>query len=341
MGHATPIIFFALLAAVDAAAVVAGLGRLPGLPVAPHVAALALHLSVVAIAFVAVAKWLPSRRRDGALTLGALAAALCLLTPVLGCLVAGWLAAPPGQPRARDDRHEGLQFGNPLSRASQRSHAPSDGAEPLANAIRHGHRPIQRLALPRIRQLGDRRAHLLLQALNDQPDARTHLYAQSALSTAFERREKQHDALRKASIATGDIAPVDRVARLERLATALLHGAGLDADQAPRLIAEAASRFAEALEIDPSDASCLSGRAHCLIRLGELDAIPDLYGRLCALPGASHLANRLELAYFAALGNWKRTAEAVDRISQQSPPDAGLGPALRQFWLVHPAQASA
>lgn len=335
MGHAMPIIFFALLAAVDAAAVAAGLGRVPGLPIAPHHAALTIHLAVVAVAFVAVAKWLPSRRRSGAATLAGLAASLCLLTPVLGCLVAGWLTMPQRPARTRGSRFQGLQFGNPFYRASQRSQPTSEGAEPLASSIRHGHRPIQRLAVPRIRQLGDRRAHLLLKALTDQPDARTHLYAQSALSAAFERREKQLESLRRAA-ATAEITPADRVTRLERLATALLHGAEIDPDQAPRFIAEAASRFAEALEIDPADASCLWGRAHCLIRLGELDGIPDLYGRLCALPGASPLANRLELAYFSALGNWKRTAEAIERISQQGSPASGLGAAHRQFWLVQP-----
>lgn len=333
MAYLSLLLVFSLLGLADAAAVAVAMGRIDVPALSPLSASTAIHCLVSLLAVVVARSHPLSRRRPGSGTLALLAGLLCLLTPVLGCLVAAWMVSPPFSGREKRPRFTGIRFGNPLSPAMvEPQTAATPFTEPLTFALSHGHRPLQRLAVPRIRQISDQRALAILRDLNDQPDARTHLYAQAALSTGFERREQQIDSLRRA--AAQDSVDPETLSRHERLGTALLQQARLNPDSAAALTAEASACYDRALAIAPSDAACLLGKAFCLIRLGDLEAVPDLYGRLCAVAGANPLADRLEIAYLAALGNWNRAAETAARLTRDASPSIDLGADSRQFWLT-------
>ncbi len=330
------LIVFALLAGLDVAALLVGIQRIgsDSLPALP--AAAAIHLAVVAIAIAAVRLNPKTREQVGIASLSLLAGVLCLLTPVLGSLVAGWLVAGGARRATSGGLSDLIQLGNPLDEVALLTHPgafPLD--RPLSVSLRHGHLPAQRLASPLLRQCVDRRSLKILRHLRHQPDTRTQLYAQGALSAIFENRERELEELRKALDDTGPEALANR----ERLASALRDTAiaGLRSTEESRaLIREAREHYEAALTLSPTDPACLYGKARCLIDLDQLDPIPDLYGRLCAQSGAEHQADRLELAYFAALGNWQRVFEACQRLEREGRP-AGISAGQRHFWLTRAA----
>ncbi|MCB1061510.1 MAG: hypothetical protein KDN20_01155 [Verrucomicrobiae bacterium] len=341
MAHLPLILVFVLLAGLDVAAILVAVERIGSAALPAMPAAVGIHLLVCAIALAATRFYPGAKERPGYRTLGILTAIICLLTPVLGCLVGAWIMAGATLKRRTASPFDGIRLGNPFSEAS-RIDRPSIApiTQPLVSALRQGHRPAQRLAAPMLRQHVDRRAIGVLRHLRDQPDARTQLYAQGALSTLFENRERQLEQLRlRVSETPAD--HLDALAIRERLASALwetaesqLHGQA----ESNTMIEEALSQFDGALSIDPADAACLYGKARCLIRLSRLDSVPDLYGKLCALPGASSYADRLEPLYFAAVGNWQRTADTVRRLVSNGNPTQ-LAVEQRDFWFAQSVSA--
>ncbi|MCB1079660.1 MAG: hypothetical protein KDM64_17720, partial [Verrucomicrobiae bacterium] len=319
---------------VDAAAILVGLGRIGTSSLPPMMGAIAIHSMVAILACAVIALHPSARSRKGNGTMAMLAAVTTLLAPVIGCLFAAWMATPPRGFHRNHGPHPGVRFGNPFSEAIRHSPAErSPFTEPLATALRHGHRPLQRLVVPMLRRLGNPKASVLLDYLNQQPDARTHLFAQAALATNFDRREKEVERLRKHLDSSG-IASPQSVRLLESLATSLVDQANLDPDRAPSLLAEASINYYQALQLTANDPACLFGKAKCLIRLGQTEGLPDLYGRPCAVAGAGHLADQLELESFSAHGNWKRTSESVMRLSQSARATIDPGTEARQFWLL-------
>lgn len=335
------LIVFTLLAGLDALAVLVGIERIGSATIPALPAAAGIHLLTVAIAIAAVRLYPGARERSGMGTLGILAALLCLLTPVLGCLISAWLIT--GSPGRRGDRDSfpGVQFGNPVNAANRLRHpVPTPVTEPLVDSLRHGHLPAQRLAAPLLRETIDHRAIRLLRHLREQTDARIQLYAQGALSAMFENREQALETLRRQADSIPGNDP-QSLAVHERLASALRETAeaGLQGPTESRaLTEEAVRRYEQALAISPGDPACLHGKATCLIALGKLDDVPDLYGRLCAQPGAEYYADRLELAYFAALGNWQRITEAARRLDRDHH-DGGMNGSQRHFWSSRTAAA--
>lgn len=326
------ILAFLVLAGVDTAAGLLALRRIgpPDLPALPT--AVAAHLLVAVLALL-VAGFHPGLRdRPGRTTLGILAASICLLTPILGCLVAGWLLQALVGISALPATARLIRLGNPLSEGAPARAVPCPYREPLTAALAHGHLPLQRLAAARLSRLSDRRALGILKVLDGSQDARTHLYAQAALASAVERRERQLDRLRRALDAgpRGSVTTAD----CERLATALMQAAAGSPEEAPALLAEASEALDRALSVAPADASCLYLQALSLIRLGKPDRVPDLYGRLCAIGGGGTLADRLELAYLASLGNWKRASEAAERVLLDRATSPHFESSHRAFWLV-------
>lgn len=321
---------FLLLAAFDAVGVLIAVGWIATpAPLSPQFLASAIHGTILLIAGVAILFARKARSRPGFVTLAAFAVVIAGLTPVLGFVVGAWLISPGLRRKRRVDSRVGIRLGNPLaaSRLGLRA-AATPHTQPLAIALRHGHRALQRNAAPLLRSIGGSPAVSILRDLVDQPDARAHLYAQAALATLTDGAETAINRLRRAV----EVAP-DAIELRERLAGALLYAAELKPDDRPAALTEAGRHFDHALGIQPADAACLFGKAMCLIQKNELDAVPDLYGRLCAVPGAASHADRLELAYFSARGNWTRTAEAVRRLSSE-PASRDLGANCRRFWLT-------
>ncbi|MCB1229636.1 MAG: hypothetical protein KDN19_05190 [Verrucomicrobiae bacterium] len=335
MARSPLLLVFALLAALDTAAILVGIQQIGSSNLPPLPAAIGIHLLVVFIAIAAVRLYPGAKEQPGIGTLGLLAALLCLMSPVLGCLIGGWLVA--GQPRPRElaDPFAGIRLGNPLTGSPEPpSEESSLAAESLAKAAEEDNGSLSRLAPARLRERLDKSSIQALRSLRHRPDARTQLYAQGALSALFENREQALDRLRREA-ATVPEKTAEAFALRERLASALYETATseLHGDSESRsMIRDAADQYDRALAITPSDPACLYGKARCLIALDQLDQVPDLYGRLCAQAGAEYYADRLELAYFAAAGNWQRTTEAAARIDGDHR-DGGLSGAQRDFWL--------
>lgn len=331
-----PLLFvFLLLAGLDTLAVLVGIEQIGSASIPSLPAAAGIHLLVVVIAIAAVLLFPGAKERPGVKTLGVLAALLCLLTPVFGCLVSAWLIGAGPRVRNAAGPFAGIRFGNPCTGATRRSRPePTPVSQPLVDALPHGHLPTQRMAAPLLRESHDPRSIRLLRHLREQKDARTQLYAQGALSAMFENREQALESLRRQAEQTPAEHPQALAVR-ERLASALVETAetGLRSSSESRaLIEEAGRQFGRALEISPTDPACLFGKATCLLALGDLDGVPDLYGRLCAQTGAEFYADRLELAYFAALGNWQRITEASRRLDRDQR-DGGMNTDQRRFWL--------
>lgn len=329
-----PLLFvFALLAALDVAALLVGIQRIGSASLPPLPTAAVIHLTVVAIAMAAVRLNPKTKDRAGVASLSLLVGVICLLTPVLGSLVAAWLVAGGFRSAKSPGLRDLIQLGNPLDEAVLLTHPETFPLDrPLSSFLRDHHVPAQRMASPLLRQCVDRRSLKILRALRHQPDARTQLYAQGALSAMFENRERELENLRKAVSAThvsGKLADHERLASaLRETALAGLRSAG----ESRALTDEAREHYDRALAISPTDPACLLGKALCLLDLNQLDSIPDLYGRLCAQPGAESQADRLELAYFAALGNWQRVYESCQRREREGRSH-GIAPGLRRFWL--------
>jgi hypothetical protein len=324
------VVVFLLLAAFDAVGLLIAIGWIAApAPLVPLALATAIHVGCLLIAGTAIVLSRKARARPGFVTLAAFAVAVAGLTPVLGFVIGAWLISPGIRRKLRGDSRASIRFGNPLalSRRGLRAVA-TPHTQPLAIALRHGHRSLQRNTAPLLRSIGGGRAADILRDLIDQPDARAHLYAQAALATLTEGAEAGIDRLRYAV----ETAP-DSIELRERLAGALLHSADMKPDDRTAALREAGRHYDHALGAHSADASCLFGKAMCLIRKNDLDPVPDLYGRLCAVPGAASYADQLELAYFSAMGNWTRTAEAVQRLSSD-PASRDLGANCRRFWLT-------
>ncbi|MCP5539358.1 MAG: hypothetical protein H7A53_02440 [Akkermansiaceae bacterium] len=329
------LLVFGLLALLDAGAVFVAVKGIGTSAVPPVAGALAIHAAVAVIAALAMRMFPGARERRGYTTLGILAALLCFLTPVLGCLAAMWLDAAIGRPLAAPEKPGPFLFGNPLARSSA-GPAPVPVSEPLAESVSNGFFGAHRLAVPILMSEGGRGSVSLLRRLRELPDARTQLFAQGALAALTEKNDRRVESLRE-RVRSGAAGAADR----ERLGWAL-HGAAeaglLPGEETAAALEEAASQFGRAVEMAPENPACLFGMALCLIGLDRMEEIPDLYGRLCALRGAGGYADRLEVAFFAASGNWRRTAAAVGRLAEAGN-ESGLPAAVRHFWLGAPAAA--
>ena len=111
------LLVFLLLAGLDTLAVLVGIEEIGSASIPSLPAAAGIHLLVVVIAIAAVLLFPGAKERPGVKTLGMLAALLCLLTPVFGCLVSAWLIG--AGPRLRDTAgaFAGIRFGNQIGRA--------------------------------------------------------------------------------------------------------------------------------------------------------------------------------------------------------------------------------
>ena len=331
----TPLILvFVALAGLDVVAALLALqkiGASASLPAVPTAAA--VHFLVAAIGAMAVAFFPGASDRSGHRTVAMLAGALCLFTPVVGPLVAALLVRGIYQKSAATIDHEAYVFGNPM-RAHRVAVSPTTVpvSEPLALSLGFGHLHGQRLAPSLLRRVGSSEAISLLRRLFQQPDARTQLYAQSALGSLFEKSETSLARQRKRAAQLPD-DPWQSA----NLAKALIQTAKLGIHpvaESESLLREAITWLDYATDLRPKEPEFYFEKAVCLIELGDrpsLDRVPDLYGRLLALPGGQSFSNRLDVHYFAAVGNWARTATTVTGFVESGNIDS-LPPACRTFW---------
>ena len=327
------ILVFLVLAALDLVALLMAMGIVATATGPSPALAAGMHLAVVVFSIAAI-RWFPgARQHPGYKTLSFLAGFFCLFTPVLGALASGWLVIGMLFPSSEKGAGGRYVIGNPLVDSAAPGHpAVAPAPEPLAASIAGGRESGLRLAVPMIRGRRRRSTVAILRALTGQQDARTQLYSQSALATMLESSEWEAANFRRTIAATRDAAT------MERLAAELLRNAeiGLLTSGERATIGEALELYEELIGRFPSEPAYLFGRGICLIRLGRLDQVPDIYGRLCSLANAAVFADRLELSYFAAMGNWKRTAAAVERIAREGNR-MNLPMESRSFWLMEQA----
>jgi len=165
---------FLLLAAFDAVGLMIAIGWIATpTPLVPLALASAIHVGCLLIAGTAIVLSRKARARPGFVTLAAFAVSVAGLTPILGFVVGAWLITPRLLRNRSPRMQAGIRFGNPLalSRRGLRAVA-TPHTQPLAIALRHGHRPLQRNSAPLLRSIGGGRAVAILRDLIDQPDAR-------------------------------------------------------------------------------------------------------------------------------------------------------------------------
>lgn len=302
-------------------------------------AALILH-GVVAMLAATTPFLVPGNRTgDGRLNLSLLALVMAFLTPVVGIAVVAWLISRPGRNQRDHDGWPGIHLGNPCFERERREPIPPiENAMPLSRLVRRRAADSNfRELVPRLRQVGNRPAIASLQTLRDLPEAHTQFCAQSALATLLENRESKLDALRRAANCSSDSSPVEvRFGRWERLASALVFHAEcglIDPESRSSLVEEAADAFTSGLALLPDDPHCLAGLAHCHLLLDRLTRIPELLGRLHAIPGAQAKADELEIRYLSRLGRWRETARSARRVVSSNSPSAHLDPGLLTFWI--------
>jgi hypothetical protein len=318
------------LAVLDLAALLMVMGIVATSTAPSTILAAGMHLLVVATAIAAIRLFPGAKEHPGYKTLSFLAGFFCLFTPFLGALAGGWLVIGMLFPATRRELGDRFVIGNPLNGSSTPIHpSVAPVSEPLAVSIANGQTSGLRLAVPLIRGRRRRSTVAILRALTDQQDARTQLYSQSALATMLETSDWEVSNLRRMVAVSRDTAA------MERLAAELARNVeiGLVTSSESEIVGEALGLYEELAVRHPADPAYLFGKGICLIRLGRLDEVPDIYGRLCSLANAAIFADRLELSYFAAIGNWKRAAAAVERIAKDGNRIA-LPLESRAFWLM-------
>ena len=327
------ILVFAALSALDLVALLMAMGMVATSTASSTPLAALMHLIVVMITIAAIRLFPGAKEHPGYKTLSFLAGFFCLFTPVLGALASGWLVIGMLFPASRRGTGDRYVIGNPLNEDSMPVHpAAAAVSDPLAVSIANGQGRGLRLAVPLIRGRRRRAAVAILRALTGQQDARTQLFSQSALATMLESSEREVENLRRMIAANRDPAI------MERLAAELVRNAeiGLLTSSEREILSEALGLYEELIGRHPDDPAYYFGKGLCLLRLGRLDEVPDIYGRLCSLANAAVFADRLELSYFAAVGNWRRTASAVKRITKEGNR-MNLPLESRAFWLMEKA----
>lgn len=278
--------------------------------------AILIHLVIAAVAgFSPFLLREGPKHSTGRLTLALLAGTLAFLTPILGPLVAIWMVAAPAGKKGSADNWPGIRLGNPSRKSNLGTEAePLSISMPLIQALRSEHHALPRWATSHIRSRMDRTAVAALHALRDRQDARTQLYAQAAISSVSENREKTLEQLRHLAAEASRLESPDALARWERLASALFETAEsqlFGKGEGNSLYQEAAEAYRRALAIAPSDAACLFGLARCSLALEDFDRAPELLGQLTATPGAASRTDELEIRFLARQGRWPEVARSL------------------------------
>ncbi len=318
-----------ILGGLDAAAVLIYDGQIGTTGLPPFPIALTLHTLATVLALLCLLVYPPFKNRPGNGTYAVLLSLFFYLTPVIGPLACSVLILTNSSRGNRQEKDGRFILGNPLLEHPERGPAMKRTPyPPIAHQLSAGQTSLLRQSVLRLKRQVSLKEVRLLRALQEYEDAHVQLTAQGILAAIVERLE---DQLQKAR-ALVEECPKAAQAHI-RLVEVLLHAHAVGVyseDEAHRLLEEAVARVDTGLHSCPESGRLLYLKALCLLKAGRTDAIPDLYGRLLALPHAKKWATAVEMEYFARIGNWQRGTETFRRAlveGHQLPQGAQL------FWL--------
>ena len=317
-------------------AVVDGAGLAGGLHAGAGVA-LAMHL----IATIGGCLWIVTqsrRSRTDWKALLAFSALFAFLNPIIGPALVGWLW---GQPQSRREDSDIASSTWVIGNREHDGKSVDDSAlgkifdAPMVSRLdwaRHGR---LRSEISKIRRNGLEAVTILLRSLAKTGDARTQLFAGTALLTIREERDGMLRRLQRAHRAW----PEDNRFQLW-LASGLRKGSlsGLETeDEIKQSLQAASEHFAEVAKYEPSNVEALNGWADCLWRLQKKDEFSQLVERLNAVPAAREEALFQSCRLACMESDWAETRKRLPEL-EWVPENVRLR-AIRNFWLNPPPSA--